>query len=265
MADICFLSPTSPDSHLAVAANASSIRLYSNATNDQRLLTGHEGPVLCLDRTAEGKLFASGSKDKTARVWATSADAGSWGCVAICEGHDGSVGAVAMSQQPLNAAPSDDPRLMFMFTGSQDSTIKMWDLSTIHLQHDGVSQNAQRCRSLTTLKAHEQDINTLDIALGNRLLASGSQDRTAKIYAVSCSLTGSGALLGDVKLLGTCKGHKRGVWTVRFSPDADVLATGSGDKSIKLWNLRDFTCIKVSVPHTRIPQTFNVAGDIRRA
>ena len=51
--------------------------------------------------------------------------------------------------------------------------------------------------------------------------------------------------MADGKLLGICKGHKRGVWQVLFSTYDQVLATCSADKTIKIWNLSDFTCLKV--------------------
>jgi U3 small nucleolar RNA-associated protein 13 len=82
-------------------------------------------------------------------------------------------------------------------------------------------------------------------------LASGSQDRTAKVYEIDFSrATGDRPAHGEIKLLGTCKGHKRGVWTVKFGRTERVLATGSGDKTVKLWNLEDFTCVKTFEGHT---------------
>ena len=46
-------------------------------------------------------------------------------------------------------------------------------------------------------------------------------------------------------LLGVLRGHKRGVWSVRFSPVDRVLLSSSADCSIKLWAVEDLTCIKV--------------------
>lgn len=231
---------TLADSQLAVATNSTLIRIYSTTGLDTRLLSGHTGIVLCLDRGPGGQLLASGSKDRSARVWAPSLQEGdlSWGCVALCEGHAESVGAVAMSRMPGSG---------FMFTGSQDRTIKMWDLSNIPSSYSG--GDPIKCKSLTTQKAHEKDINSLDVSPNDKLVASGSQDRTTKVYEIDYRVS-SGGVRGEIRLIGTCTGHKRGVWNVRFGRAEKVLATGSGDKTIKLWNLQDFTCVKTFEGHT---------------
>jgi U3 small nucleolar RNA-associated protein 13 len=46
-------------------------------------------------------------------------------------------------------------------------------------------------------------------------------------------------------LLGVLRGHKRGVWCVRFSPVDRVLLSSSADCTVKLWAVEDLTCIKV--------------------
>lgn len=75
------------------------------------------------------------------------------------------------------------------------------------------------------------------VSPNDKLLASASQDRTAKLW----SLTGEGSL----GLLGVFRGHRRGVWTACFSPVDQVLATSSADGTTKLWSLQDFSCLKV--------------------
>ncbi|KAH7886023.1 U3 small nucleolar RNA-associated protein [Phlebopus sp. FC_14] len=240
------------DSYLALATNSSLIRIYSTTSLDAHLLLGHSEIVLSLDRGVGGRLLASGSKDKSARIWAFSeqdwhtSTSRRWGCVALCEGHAESVGSLAMSR--VHSA-SDEPHPRFMFTGSRDRTIKMWDLTDVPLAFDDAE--VLKCRSLTTHKAHDKDVNSLDIAPDDGLLASGSQDRTAKVYEIIFSPRSAGrSAQGEIKLLGTCKGHKRGVWSVRFSKTERVLATASGDKTVKLWNLGDWSCVKTFEGHT---------------
>ncbi|CAA7264845.1 unnamed protein product [Cyclocybe aegerita] len=251
--DATFLSyPTSAnaslrDSHIALATNSSLIRVYSTKHVDARLLEGHSEIVLALDQSANGTLLVSGSKDKIARVWAPMVEnpeePQSWGygCVAVCEGHAESIGAIAMARE------GDMPK--FMFTGSQDRTIKMWDLANVPLSSTD-STAVTHCKSLTTHKAHDKDINSLDISPNDRFLVSGSQDRTAKVFEIQYVVGAGGAVRGELKLVGTCKGHKRGVWTVRFGRAERVLATGSGDKTIKLWSLDDYSCLKTFEGHT---------------
>lgn len=74
------------------------------------------------------------------------------------------------------------------------------------------------------------------VSPNDKLLATGSQDRTAKLWA-----------LPQCQLLGVFSGHRRGLWNVQFSPTDQVLATASADGTIKLWALQDFSCLKVSI------------------
>lgn len=72
------------------------------------------------------------------------------------------------------------------------------------------------------------------VSPNDKLLASGSQDRTAKLWSLT-----------DMSLLGVFRGHRRGIWCVQFSPVDQVLASASADGTIKLWGLHDFSCLKV--------------------
>ncbi|CAG8756555.1 10497_t:CDS:10, partial [Cetraspora pellucida] len=147
-------------------------------------------------------------------------------CLGVCIGHTAAIGTVAFSKKSLK----------FCLTGSQDRTIKYWDLS--HLDRSRSDENF-RPKVLYTNKAHDKDINSIAVAPNDKIFATGSQDKSVKIWSVN-----------DGKLLGTCSGHKRGVWSVQFSPVDQTIVTSSGDKTIKIWSTTNFSCLKTFEGHT---------------
>lgn len=242
--DSTFLSNLNrKDTILSLATNSSSIRLYSLDDLDCRLLSGHNDIVLCVKASASGDLLGSGSKDNTARLWRSSSENQlDWFPLAICEGHTESIGSIAF---PCTQKMYKD--IYYIFTGSRDRTIKMWDTSPLMSEVERLSP--KRLKALSTIKAHEKDINSLDVSPDDLLLASGSQDKTAKLFHIhhTKSKSGSG---GELKLLGVLKGHKRGIWDVKFHPSEKMLATASGDKTIKIWSIAELTCLKTLEEHT---------------
>lgn len=251
-------TPDIPHSHIAVATNSNLLRIYSTSSFNARLLPGHTDMILCLAVSPDHQWLVTGSKDHTARVWApttcTQGDGYTWRCIAVCQGHTESIGAVAFARKPF-----DDGHARFLFTASQDRTIKMWDLTPLSAASAASASSSSsppiRPRSMATLRAHEKDINSLDIAPNDKFLVSGSQDKLVKLYAIDFNPPkvkapageggGRGGAEGGFKLLGTCAGHRRGVWTVKFSKNDKVVASGSADRTVKLWSLDDFTCLKV--------------------
>jgi U3 small nucleolar RNA-associated protein 13 len=253
--DATFLStdePSAPaprkETHLALATNSASIRLYSLAENtfDTQLLDAHSDIVLCLASglapSAEAgpsaprrTMLISGSKDRSARIWLPAPTTSSWSSVAMCTGHLEAVGAVALPRRPDS---------LFCLTASQDRTIKLWDLSPLSSGADG--QGELKLGSLVTQKIHDRDINTLDISPDDRLIASGSQDKTAKVFSVDVRAGKKGKdASASLTLQVVLKGHKRGVWSVKFSDRDRVVATASGDRTVKLWSVEGGDCLKV--------------------
>ncbi|KAG0326945.1 U3 small nucleolar RNA-associated protein 13 [Dissophora globulifera] len=218
------------ESHLAVAANSEQIRVFNLKEFECDLIYGHTDIVICLDRNTDGTLLASGSKDKTAKVWTLdleNEDANErYKCIGTCVGHTEAIGAVALTRKTDG----------LLLTGSQDRTIKCWDLSTADLDEP---DEEHRFKSHYTIQAHDKDINTIAIAPNDKVFATGSQDKLAKIWN-----------LQEGTLMGVCKGHKRGVWSVKFSPVDQCLATSSGDRTIKIWSLNDFSCLRTFEGHT---------------
>ncbi|XP_030067433.1 transducin beta-like protein 3 [Microcaecilia unicolor] len=226
--DVKFLGPA--DSYIVVATNSPQLKIFELATSNCQILHGHTETVLAVDVFRKGLKFASCAKDRCVRIWRMDTS-GQVTCVAVGSGHTHGVGTVACSR--LKEA--------FIVSGSQDCTLKIWklpkSLSCKNRGDDG-SWTPEVLHAHLTEKGHDKVINSITVSPNDKLVASGSQDRTAKLWAAE-----------DCSLLGIFRGHKRGIWCVQFSPMDQVLASSSADGTLKLWSLQDFSCLKTFEGH----------------
>ncbi|KAJ5915156.1 hypothetical protein N7454_011268 [Penicillium verhagenii] len=267
--DLAFVGPDR--TMLALATNTESIRVVSVASSEDRPsvegeeffgadiahLEGHEDIIIALDVDWSGHWLATAAKDNTARLWRLDPKNSSYTCFAIFTGHAESLGAIALPRTPpqVGSGAYKDPLShppAFMITGSQDRTVKRWDTGRLSPLKEG-SDKTHSPKAIFTRKAHEKDINALDIDSSSNLFASASQDRTVKIWDAD-----------EGTPIGVLRGHKRGVWSVRFAPrdtpiinseagtstSRGLIATASGDSTVKLWSLSDYSCLLTFEGHT---------------
>ncbi|XP_038065030.1 transducin beta-like protein 3 [Patiria miniata] len=222
--DLCFMGEK--DSHIAVASNSEQIRVFELSSLSCQILPGHTDIVLALQVFKNGSMLVSSSKDNTVRVWCMDPTSGSVHCVAVGKGHTHSVGAVATAR--LSSS--------FFVSGSEDCTIKVWTIPS-NLSAEKTATPAPLHVRFTE-RAHEKDINSVAVSPNDKLLATGSQDRTARLWHLEKETS-----------LGSFRGHRRGIWCVQFSPTDQALATSSADGTIRIWALSDFSCVKTFEGH----------------
>ena len=266
--DLAYITPER--GLLALATNSENLRLISlsvvakNADHvatgayfgaDVALLEGHEDIIVCLDVDWSGCWLATGAKDNTARLWRIDHARNAFQHFATFTGHAESIGAISLPcSAPLISSDAHKNPLdhipPFLLTGSQDRTVKKWDVSKVQAS----KPNQHAPRALYTRKAHDKDINAISVNHNSNLFASASQDRTVKIWSVH---------EGEVQ--GVLRGHRRGVWSVKFPPkdtppligengtastSRGLVLTGSGDKTVKIWSLTDYSCLRTLEGHT---------------
>jgi WD40 repeat protein/heme exporter protein D len=179
----------------------------------RRELTGHEGSVLSVAFSRDGRWLATGSLDDTARLWDLGAEDPGAEEPLVLAGHDGSVYSVAFS-----------PDGHWLATGSRDElddTARLWDLGA---EDPGAEP--------LVLAGHEGLVYSVAFSPDGRWLASGSGDKlgdTARLWDLEAEDPGAEPLV--------LAGHEGSVYSVAFSPDGRWLASGSEDKTTRLWDL----------------------------
>ncbi|MEH2396947.1 serine/threonine-protein kinase [Nostoc sp.] len=215
----------SPDSNtLASASDHKIVKLWD--LNTQKVLaslSGHSQAAKSVAFSPDGKILATASDDKTIKLWQIET------LEEICTllGHSHAVKSVAFS-----------PDGQILASGSWDKTIKLWDVNT----------GTEIC----TMTGHQLQVNSVAFSPQGQLLASVSYDRTIRLWQIP-ALEGSHKEFQNrpcYSLLGTLSGHAWAVLTVAFSPDGKILATGSDDNTIKLWEVNTGQLICTLVGHS---------------
>jgi len=161
-----------------------------------------------------------------------------------------------------------------LVTGSVDRTVKLWDVVN------------GKC--LKTWRGRTDFVNSVQFSSGGEILASGSQHTIAlwdvstgeciqafydyQDWLNSAALSPNGQMLacGNISNVNSTirlwqvnhlsnfsqvpdkilQGHTDSIWSIAFSPDSKILASGSSDRTVKLWDCQTGQCLFTFVGHT---------------
>jgi len=151
-------------------------------------------------------------------------------------------------------------------SGSDDITIKLWDIATrkeiktfkgnigyvnsVCFSPDGKSfisgsdegeiklWDIVTGKEIKTFEKHTDGITSVSFSSDGKSFISCSYDNTIKLWDIKG------------KVIKSFRGHKSWVKSVSFSPDSKTFISGSGDNTIKLWDIGTGKEIKTFKGHT---------------
>lgn len=208
----------------------------------------HKSNVHTVGWNCDGRRLASGSVDKTARVWAPERTSDPRSSIEL-RGHTDSV-------DQLRWDPTHPDHLA---TASCDKTVRIWD--------------ARSGKSIHKVDTSGQNINISwspdgqCIAVGNKEdMVSFIDTRTFKVEhtyqskvevnEISWNHAGDLFLLttgqGTVKIMAypsmkelrILDGHTANCYCLELDPRGRYLATGSADALVNLWDMNEFSCVR---------------------
>ena len=228
----------SSDGTTLASAWKDTVKLWDVTTQQVIATLSHTSFVHSVSFSSNGGILASGLEDGTIKLWNIETKES----ITTLEGHTDRVHSVSFSADGT-----------LLVSGSDDNRIKLWDIKTKE--------------NITTLEGHTAGFRSVVFSPDGRTLASGSSDKTVKLWDVatesnfaaleghlgwisSVSFSSDGVILASaggwdntINLWEVTTGANfatlgstSGFHSVSFSDDGRILAAGTKEGTVELWD-----------------------------
>ncbi|KAF8397850.1 hypothetical protein HHK36_016775 [Tetracentron sinense] len=140
-------------------------------------------------------------------------------------------------------------------TGGGDHKVRIWNMKCAGRDSEN-DESTQKL--LATLRDHFGSVNCVRWAKHGRYVASGSDDQVILIHerkpGSGTTEFGSGEPpdVENWKVTMTLRGHTADVVDLNWSPDDSILASGSLDNTVHIWNMSNGICTAVLRGHSSL-------------
>jgi hypothetical protein len=201
----------------------------------------------------------------------------SWNCRHTLTGHQGLFAAIR--------SISISPDLPIVATGSEDTTIRLWNIDTgvksrilaghqksvetiaFHPHQSGLIYSGDRAgviklwqadlgTELISIDSQQSKVNCLAISPDGKLMVSGGSDKTIKLWNIGSTETRS------IDYLTTLKAHQLAVNKIAFNPiEGEVkFASVSSDRRVMLWG-ESTSPLSIFTTHTQAVRSIAFSPD----
>jgi WD40 repeat protein/serine/threonine protein kinase len=171
--------------------------LWQLCHGDLFALRGHSGKVTGVVFSPDGKRLASGSADRTVKIW----DPATGKEMASFKGHTDAITCVVFS-----------PDGKLLASASCDKTVRVWNLQT--------------GQEVLCLKRHTGKVTCVAFSPKGNQLASASEDKTVRVWGAQTGRT-----------IRTLEGVGGLISTVGFTANGKCLSCAVVGKRVKVWNV----------------------------
>lgn len=239
----------SPDGKLvATASDDNRARIWTVNGQEVTRLEGHQYPVTVINFSPDGQTVATGSDDGSVKLWdikgqklqefvghrgvVWSASFSPDGKRLVSTGRDEFVRLWNLADKPVQrlelAGFQDDvnaiafsPDGKAIAGAGNEGVMRLWDASGKELKvwKEAIYQN--------------HNVQDIGFSPNGKFIVAGGLFSIARVWNLSGSLTEPQAKLKGME--GSQDGHQGNIASVAVSPDSQLIATGSYDKTMRIW------------------------------